>query len=422
MPESPEHTSKPARVDGPHWLTRERVVLVCSALVLSLDLTALGSRIWAAYVSKLPATALGYDFTVFWSASYVTMHSGALSAYDPSVIEHVVLSLLHRPPTEFGTPWVYPPTFLLLVWPFSLWPFLASYLAFVVIGIAFAGFVCSRILMQKLTGVFWLPALAFPSVWIAVMAGQNSFFTLGVAGLGLTLLDRRPWLAGVCIGLLAIKPQFGIVFPLVLLLGRQWRVIAAATITVAALCLAAGIAFGFDTFGEFFDSLSLFGHFIVERSAHWPGGIASAFGAARSLGLSPAQGYLIHAAFAVPAVLLAAYLSAIKARLALRAAAIGLATIVAQPYLLGYDLVWLALPILFLMVDGRRHGWLRWDVPVLVAAWLAPLIFSLMGPPVVIVFLALMVMLIRRNGVRLTTSAEVVKHHTQAVMSPDANS
>ncbi|WP_158900817.1 glycosyltransferase family 87 protein [Burkholderia sp. L27(2015)] len=398
MPASPEYTSKPARLTGQHWLTRERVVLY-AALLLAVDLAFLGARIWAAYVSHLPAAALGYDFAVFWSASYVTMHSGALSAYDPSLIERVVFSLLHRPPSAFGAPWVYPPTFLLLVWPLSLWPFLPSYLAFVVIGVAFAGYACSRILMQKLTCAFWVPALAFPSVWIAVMAGQNSFLTLGLAGLGLTLLDRRPWLAGVCIGLLAIKPQFGIVFPLVLLLGRQWRVIAAATITVAVLCLTASTVFGFETFGKFFDSLSLFGRFVVERSAHWPGGIASAFGGARSLGLSPAVAYLIHAAFAVPAVLLASYLCVIKARLELRAAAIGVATILAQPYLLGYDLVWLALPILFLIVDGRRHGWLRGDVPVLIAAWLAPMVFSTMGPAMLIVILALMVVLIRRSRI-----------------------
>jgi hypothetical protein len=63
------------------------------------------------------------------------------------------------------------------------------------------------------------PAFAFQGTWIAILAGQNSFLTLGLAGMGLALLDRRPWLAGMCIGLIAIKPQFGIVFPVVLVAG-----------------------------------------------------------------------------------------------------------------------------------------------------------------------------------------------------------
>ncbi|WP_321814103.1 MULTISPECIES: glycosyltransferase family 87 protein [unclassified Paraburkholderia] len=398
IPKSARHTIEAVQLNEPYWFTRQRIVLYASIL-LALDLTYLGLRLWAAYVSHLPAAAFGYDFSVFWSASYIAMHSSALSAYDASLIEHMALSLLHRTPTGFSSPWVYPPVFLLFVWPLSLLPFSLAYLAFFITGVAFVGFACSRIVMQRLNWVFWLPALAFPSVWIVVISGQNSFFTLGLAALGLALLDRRQWLAGICIGLLAIKPQFGIVFPFALLLSRQWRAAIAAAITVGSLCALAGILFGFATFGKFLLGLSQFGHFIVEHSPTWPGGIASVFGCARSLGLSPSISYALQATFAVPAVLFVCYLCLIKARPELRAAAIGMATILAQPYMLGYDLVWLALPILFLIVDGRRHGWLPGDVPVLVAAWLAPLVFLVMGPPVLIVFLALMVILVRRSRI-----------------------
>jgi len=54
-----------------------------------------------------------------------------------------------------------------------------------------------------------LIAAAFPAVFVNIGHGQNGFLTAALLGGALLLLDRRPWLAGVMIGLLAYKPQFG---------------------------------------------------------------------------------------------------------------------------------------------------------------------------------------------------------------------
>ena len=57
----------------------------------------------------------------------------------------------------------------------------------------------------------------------------------GLIGGTLGLMERRPALAGVCLGLLTYKPQFGLLFPLVLIADRRWRTIAVAAPVAAAL-------------------------------------------------------------------------------------------------------------------------------------------------------------------------------------------
>src|SRR5205085_1838973 len=57
-------------------------------------------------------------------------------------------------------------------------------------------------------------------------------------------LDRRPIAAGILIGLLTLKPQLGILFPVMLIASARWRVFASATITALALAAATALVFG----------------------------------------------------------------------------------------------------------------------------------------------------------------------------------
>jgi len=84
-----------------------------------------------------------------------------------------------------------------------------------------------------------------------IFAGQNGFLTSALMIAGLAQLGRRPILSGVCFGLLTIKPQLGLLLPLMLLLTGQWRAIAAAVVTTAALVVATGLLFGFDIWPQY---------------------------------------------------------------------------------------------------------------------------------------------------------------------------
>ncbi|PAJ80611.1 hypothetical protein CJO66_21800 [Burkholderia ubonensis] len=402
MQTSPEpNAAAPGR-----WLTRDRVMFY-AGLVLIADLVFLFIRVWGAYVLHHPYFgALGWDFAVFWSASSLSIQHGAASAFDWTLLARIARPLQGSTSNAAAlpTPWVYPPPFLLVVRPLAWLPFIWSYIVFLVAGLALAAWSCARIVKARAPAAFWFVALAFPAAWIAGAAGQNSFLTAALMGFGLAALRRRPGLAGVCFGLLAIKPQLAIAIPVALLCGRQWRAFAAAAIAAGVFCVVAGALLGFDTYARFFDSASAFGTYIADRAAMWPTGMPTVFGAARRAGLTTDHAFALHGTVATLAIAAVAMLWVKQARYELRAAALAAASLMGPPYLLSYDFVWLALPLLYLWKDGARHGWRHGDLPVMVAAWVSPAIFFLpagwqAGNVMPVVMLALLAVIVRRTGV-----------------------
>ena len=103
-------------------------------------------------------------------------------------------------------------------------------------------------------GITLLLALAFPAVFVNLGHGHNGFLTAALIGFALLWLDRRPIVAGILFGLLAYKPQFGLMVPLVLLATGRWRTLFAAGATVLALTLAVTLVFGVETWRAFFAS------------------------------------------------------------------------------------------------------------------------------------------------------------------------
>jgi hypothetical protein len=64
-------------------------------------------------------------------------------------------------------------------------------------------------------------------------------------------LDRRPALAGMLIGLLVIKPQLGLFFPVILIASGRWRVFFAAALTAIAVTITTAVAFGPKVFVDY---------------------------------------------------------------------------------------------------------------------------------------------------------------------------
>ncbi len=83
-----------------------------------------------------------------------------------------------------------------------------------------------------------------PGVAVNVFFGQNGFVTAALLIGGLANLDRKPVLAGVLFGILTIKPQFGLLLPVLLVMTGRWRVIAAAVVTTAVLVALTSLWFG----------------------------------------------------------------------------------------------------------------------------------------------------------------------------------
>jgi hypothetical protein len=265
--------------------------------------------------------------------------------------------------------WHYPPPFLLLAAALATMPYTAALLLWQVSTFAAALFVLHRILPRK--DVLWA-GLAAPVTLICMGHGHNGFLTAALLGGGLLLLDRRPFAAGLVVGCLIYKPQLGLVIPLLLLVLGQWRAIAGACASAAALIVVTLIIWGQSVWEAFIGSVPLTTAQVIESGSTGWHKIHTPFAWARMWGADVELAYLFQGLAAGVAVALT-LLIARRAAPAPRNMAVIAAGLIVTPYAMDYDFVPLALGAAFLARDGLERGFLSWEKSALALLWLAPL-------------------------------------------------
>jgi hypothetical protein len=243
--------------------------------------------------------------------------------------------------------------------------------------------------------------LAFPGVLSTVGHGQNAFLTTALFGAAILAWDRRPLLAGVCFGLLTIKPQLGLMIPLALIVSGRWRTIASACATAVALAAAALALFGLSTWRAWL-AVSPLARRALEED--WVGSekMQSAFAAVRLLHGGLGLAYGVQSAVAVGAAAILVRVMRRRPDPLAQGAALATASLLASPFLLDYDLMLLALPLAWLVREQAKGGALPWEKTAMFAAFLLPLIGRLvagrlgvpLGPPIVF---ALLLVVARRT-------------------------
>jgi alpha-1,2-mannosyltransferase len=189
-------------------------------------------------------------------------------------------------------------------------------------------------------------------------------------------LARRPLLAGVLLGLMCYKPQFGLLIPVALAAGGHWRAFFGAAATVVALALASFLAFGPETWLAFLEQLRLQRE--IFEVARWFR-IPTVFGALRVAGIDAA---LSHALQGASALLAAALLFRVwrgGATVEVKGAALALGMFLATPYAWDYDMVILTFAAAWIATDAQRAGFLPWEK----IAWLCVILL-----PIPLMFLA----------------------------------
>jgi hypothetical protein len=222
--------------------------------------------------------------------------------------------------------------------------------------------------------VWLLLAVAFPAVFVNIGHGHNGFLTAALLGGALVTLDRRPVLAGVLFGLMAYKPQFGLLIPLLLIATGRWRAFLAAAATVAALAALTLVAFGPDVWRAFFASTHLTRVEVLEQGGTGWHKIQSVFSLVRMWGGGVALAYAMQGAVTVALAAALTWLWRSQAAFALKAGALVIAAILATPYSLDYDFVVLAPALAFLAADGLARGFGPYEKSALAFLWLAPLV------------------------------------------------
>jgi hypothetical protein len=313
---------------------------------------------------------LGTDFSNVYAAGRLTWQGRPAEAYEPAVQHAAEKAIFGGVDVPFYG-WHYPPFFFAVAFLVAALPYAFGLTLWLVASFAAYLATLRAILPRRET---LLIASAFPAVFINIGHGQNGFLTAALLGGALHWLDRRPWLAGLLIGGLAYKPQFGVLIPIALLAGRRWNVIGAATVTVAALAAVSFVTLGNGVWHAFIDSMNFTQTVVLEQGGTGWEKIQSIFSAVRNWGGNVATAYAVQSTLALLLGASLAWLWHSDAAFDLKAAALATGSLLATPYVLDYDLVVLSIAIVFLVRRGLRCGFRDFEISLLAAAWTVPLL------------------------------------------------
>lgn len=333
------------------------------------------------------------DFVSFWAAGRMLLEGAGPAIYDIDAHRAVERSAVGK----IGLmPFPYPPPFGLIVAPFGALPYEVAFTFWVVVTVA----------LYLLAAGAWMPrllALAQPGVLVNGFIGQAGFLTSALFMAGTGLIGKRPMLGGALLGMLVVKPQLALLLPLALAAGRQWRAFAGAALSSTALLIAALPVVGIEGYAAFLNLASTFAGYVT--AGRWPWHeLASVYALLSYFAVPRTIAIAVHLAIAVGAAALVwrAWSGDHPGKVATLAAA----TLLIPPYLLTYDGLILALPIAFLLIEGRR-------LQFAVAVWLLSLlpvgaVFGVYEAPNTLPLAALLALLAIER-VNVSTASERVR-------------
>ena len=364
---------------GPETNAIPRALLVvCFALCifnLSMLQSGLVSHWWIFDENGL---GIPTDFVNVWSAGRLVLDGHPELAYDWELQKQVQVAVLGQS-YEGNFAWHYPPPFLFIAGVLAHFPYGVAYF-----GWAAVSFVPYLAVMRAIIGrsFGFLLAAAFPVVFTNALVGQNGFLTASLIGGTLYLMPTRPVLSGICLGLLSYKPQYGLLFPLVLIAASQWKVFFTAGSVALALASLSWLAFGLESWQAFFHWMPMFSQaFLTEGRAPW-GKMQSIFALVRYFGGTEQLGWLFQWIMSgTVAIVLAMMWRSRSISYSLKAAGLAAGTLLITPYLFLYDLTVLAIAVAFLVRVGLEEGFARYELPALSLVVVLLMIYPLLGAP-----------------------------------------
>jgi hypothetical protein len=323
-------------------------------------------------VSKIALKPLTWDFTNLWYGGRLALAGQVERLFDVEGYRAGLRAMFggHIDDSE----WSYPPTILLIGAPLGLLPLYPSYALWT------AGTLALLLVVVRRAGLGW-PGCAMlalsPGVLANIGFGQNGALTAALLIGALVAAERRPVLAGLCAGVLTMKPQMGLLLPISLAAGRHWRAFAWAALVAGGLFGLSLFCFGLAAWRGFFAVTQPLMRGILEApwGAGYQANATTIFVSLRAFGLGVPAAYAVQALASLAAAAAAWRLwRQGSTQPLLRATATGLLGLLATPYGFSYDLVILSAAILAIrQAAGARHDLL------LAPLWLWPLLVTIVN-------------------------------------------
>ncbi len=212
------------------------------------------------------------DFVAFWAAGRLAAGGHAADAYATDKI--FAVEQLDTPADSLRLPWTYPPPMFLMTGAAQALPFFPAFFAWG-IGLALAALLCLR-----RAGLPWpviLAGMLSPAALLNFNLGQMGLFTGGIFLAAVLLVEHRPVGAGMLFAILVIKPQSGLLAPVLLAARGYWRTLGVFAAGVAMVCAVTAVLFGWPAWQAFLRRGLPLAHFVMTEPfpRQWGPGTAS---------------------------------------------------------------------------------------------------------------------------------------------------
>ena len=212
-----------ALADG-RWVEPQRVrVVALMSLFATIAMTAYLFTTAHGTLDNL-GRPLGTDFSDVWAAGRMAIEGRAPLAWDWPAHYAAQQAAHHRQDIPFYG-WHYPPPFLLVATLLAMMRYVTALVIWQGVTLAMALNIVRAIVPGRLA---MLAALGCPVVLVCLGHGHNGFLTAATSGRwsGAARSSAR-CLPALLLGCMIYKPQFGLVIPVVLIVGGHWRAVIA---------------------------------------------------------------------------------------------------------------------------------------------------------------------------------------------------
>ena len=291
--------------------------------------------------------ALGADWVIFLAAARAFFTGDLAQIYNQAWITQATNSQFAdwlSVPLPFPL-FPYPPLYLLLVLPFAKLPVGWSLLASQLAQFAALAWALKKLAPGKPWLFFLIGAFLCPAASNNVLAGSNAVLVTALIVGGLSLLEAKPLLAGLLLGVVIFKPQFFPLLPLVLIAANQSRALIGMTASVMVLILSSALLFGpslwLDWINVYLHPQQVAGMNGTDWGHSWDDSVSTC------VGLLGAPPWLATAAQGLAVLIaMAATWRAFRSRHPLRLAILLCAALLASPHVSNYDLLFLGVAAL----------------------------------------------------------------------------
>lgn len=329
-------------------------------------MAATGQRLEADAFRRLLVWVSLIGTSIFLYRYNALLHAGqAILAEDFSVFYRAAQQLaMGNPVAVYGGsegtihPFVNPPFFLLALKPLAYFnPSSALWLYY---GVQIAAWVAAwhvrpvKALFPQLSHrpaaySFTISAISLPFAVHTVLAGQTGLLSATLLLLGIAFWQSKPPITGIFWGLLTYKFQLALLPFIALLACRQYKAIAAFTVTVLLLCLGATMQFGADIWLHYLEASRLHAQTVLLTIPEkYQQQLISLYAALRQLGFSLQLASLMQLVLAMGTIT-ATVLVLRRAPISLAAAFLCIALYFCSAYVLAYDTVIISIALLLLI-------------------------------------------------------------------------